>query len=67
MEWMGVVLAGVGLGLLLYGFAKNKRGVLAIAGIVLLLAGSASDFLSGFTDGLRSGGSGTSAVEAAAE
>jgi membrane-bound ClpP family serine protease len=66
MEWMGVVLAAIGLCLLLYGFARNNRGVLAVAGLVLFLAGGASDFLRGFADGMGSGDSGASAAEAVA-
>ena len=54
MYWIGPILALCGLGLLLYGFSKNNRNLLVVAGITLFLAGSATDFLEGFIEGVES-------------
>ena len=54
MYWIGPILALCGLALLLYGFSKNSRNLLAVAGITLFLAGSATDFLEGFIEGVES-------------
>ena len=50
--WIGPVLGIIGAVLLVYGFNKNSRKILAGAGIVLFLAGAAGDFMDGFLKGL---------------
>ena len=50
MEWIAVFLAFLGLALLLVGFARNRRGLLVAAGIILFLAGSFGDFLDRWVD-----------------
>lgn len=50
MDWIAVALAVLGVILLLVGFAKNRRGLLVVAGIVLFVAGSLGDFLDRWVD-----------------
>lgn len=50
MEWIAVALAFLGVILLLVGFAKNRRGLLVVAGIVLFVAGSLGGFLDRWVD-----------------
>jgi hypothetical protein len=63
MEWFGPILAFIGVGLLLYGFNRNRRDILFAAGAILFLAGALSDFLRGFADGIRTEDRATSAVQ----
>jgi hypothetical protein len=45
MYWIAIALAVLGLLLLLVGFARNRRGMLAVAGALLFVAGSLGGFL----------------------
>lgn len=53
MYWFELTLAIVSFAGLLYGFSKNDRKILFIAGIALFVAGSSGDFVHGFKDGLK--------------
>lgn len=50
MYWIAIALAVVGLLLLLIGFARNGRGTLVLAAIVLFVAGSLGGFLDRWVD-----------------
>lgn len=51
MQWIGIAFALVGLVLLLFGFARNNRYILVVAGIALFLGGAFPDFARGYLDG----------------
>jgi len=54
MYWIGPILAFIGLVAMIYGFVKNNRKILVVAGITLFLAGTLGDFLEGFKEGVTS-------------
>lgn len=54
MYWFAVGATLVGLIALVWGYRKNNRNVLAAAGLLLLLAGGAEEFVAGFQDGVSS-------------
>lgn len=62
MYWIGPILALVGLALLVYGFHKNSRGLLALAGVTLFLAGTMTDFIDGFVKGFSDVQSATAVI-----
>ena len=51
MYYVAVVLLVLGLGLLVVGYRKTNRNMLATAAIVLLLSGSLESLVTGFIDG----------------
>ena len=51
MQWIGIAFALIGLVLLLFGFAKNNRYILVVAGIALFLGGAFPEFARGYLDG----------------
>jgi len=51
MQWIGIAFALTGLVLLLFGFAKNNRYILVVAGIALFLGGAFPEFARGYLDG----------------
>lgn len=52
MYWIAVGALMVGLVALLLGYRKNNRNILAVAAVLLLLAGSVEDVVKGFQDGV---------------
>ena len=54
MYFLDIALAVIGFGLLFYGFSRNNRKLLLIAGVTLFLVGTLSEFISGFIQGVGS-------------
>jgi len=53
LDLLDIALAVIGFGLLFYGFSRNNRKLLLVAGIMLFLTGTFSEFIRGLIQSVR--------------